>query len=204
MAIKSPFFVIPEFLSPLMCEEIIDDLDFYVPDTSPELKPIKMIKSHEPSEAMIFERIDQIIPNLEQHYGFEYKGTDTMQFEWFPEESKGGLICENSNFLRKKWVRTKSNDFTGILFLCDFQEKIPFDSDYEVYGGKLDFPQHNFAFNPQRGTLIFYPSGPHFINTTTPIICGNMYQVRIHLTANTPYLYQPDNFPGNYTKWFSN
>lgn len=202
MGIKSPFYIIPEFLSPLMCEHVVDDLDFYVADTDAKLSPQKMQKTHEQSQSMIYERLVQVIPTMEQYYGFEYKGTHPMQFEWFPEESSGTFICENSNYLRSKWVRTNSFDITGILFLSDFQSTIPFDSEYEVYGGKVEFPQHGFGFNPQRGTIVFYPSGPHFINITAPILYGDLYQVRVHLTAKMPYLYSPANFPGDYTKWF--
>ena len=132
MSVKSPFYIISEFISPLLCEQIVDDLDFYIPDTDPELTPQKMFKSHERSEAFLFDRIDGVVSQLEQYYGFEYKGTEPMQFEWFPQESSGNFVCENSNYLRKKWVRTKTNDFTGLLFLSDFQPTIPFDSDYEV------------------------------------------------------------------------
>lgn len=203
ISVKSPFFIIRDFLSPLMCEKIIDDLNFSVADVNKEYKSIKMQKTHEPSQAMVFERIEQIIPTLEPYYTFIYKGTEPMNFEWFPQESAGDFVCENSNFLRKKWVRTKINDFTGILFLSDFQETIPFDSEYEVYGGKLEFPQHGFGFNPQRGVIVFFPSDPHFINITTPILQGDLFQVRIHLTAEVPYIYNPGNFPGDYTKWFN-
>lgn len=200
--VKSPFYVIREFLSPLMCEQIVDSLDFGVADVDKEYKPIKMLKKHDASQNMIFERVQSIIPNLEKYYDLEYRGTEPIDFEWFPEGSVGTFSCENSNFLRKKWVRTKVNDFTGILFLSDFQPNIPFDSDYEVYGGKLEFPQHGFGFNPQRGTIVLFPSDPHFINITTQIQQGELFQARIHFAAEIPFIYVPEKFPGDYTKWF--
>jgi hypothetical protein len=136
------------------------------------------------------------------YYQQAYKGTERMQFEWYPEGCTSEFVCENSEFLRQKWLRTKARDFTCILFLSDYQEKIPFEQEFEVYGGKLEFVQHKFGFNPKRGTLIVFPSDPHFINITTPILAGDLFQVRIQIAAKSPYLYNPQDFPGNYTTWF--
>jgi hypothetical protein len=204
MTIKSPFYVIQEFISPMMCEHIVALLDWNVPDTDMEGKPIKTIKSSERPQNIIYERLVNVFPEIQAYYEFLYKGTENIIFEWFPEESKGNIQCENSSYLRRKWLRTKQRDFTGVLFLSDYQEKIPFDNEYEVYGGKLEFPQHRFGFNPQRGTLIFFPSGPHFLNITTQIYAGDLYQARIQIAAHTPYLYDPRNFPGDYQTWFTN
>lgn len=125
-----------------------------------------------------------------------------MNFEWFPEESKGDFICENSEYLRHKWLRTRQRDLTGIIFLSDYQESLPFEQDYEVYGGKLEFVQHHFSFQPKRGTLIIFPSDPHFINITSKIIAGDLFQVRFHIAATQSYLYNPTVFPGDYSSWF--
>lgn len=201
---KSPFYVIQEFLSPLQCEEALDDLDFVVPDYTADGRPIKMVKFCEPVEALIYERLQQHMPALQAHYGFDYAGTEQMFFEWYPEEcSHTQQVCENSSYIQKKWQRTALRDFTCVLFLSEFQTKTPFDSDYEVYGGKLEFPSWGFGFNPQRGTLIVYPSGPNFVNRTTPIIVGDLFQARIHISATTPYKYDKTQFPGNFKLWFS-
>lgn len=201
-AFKSPFYVIPEFISPLMCEEVIDACEFTVPELDKEGKEVKTTRTCEGAEGIIYERLFGIIPELQQYYDFEYKGTERMAFEWFPQESIGEFQCENSNFLRGKWLRTKSRDLSGILFLSDYQEQTPFEKEFEVYGGKLEFNQHAFGFNPQRGTLVLFPSDPHFINITSRVFVGDLFQARIQIAATTPYIYQPDNFPGNYTTWF--
>ena len=199
---KSPFFVVQEFLSPLQCEDIVDMLEMYVPDVNTNDDPIKTIKHHNLSEKIIFERFEDHIDNIEQRYDIEYRGTEKMSFEWYPEGCDGEAPhCENSNYVRKKWLKTKDNDFTAVLFLSDYQTKVPFDSDYEVYGGKLEFPQHNFGFNPERGTLVIFPSGPHFLNNTTEILAGDLYQVRFHFASVKPFLYDPNNFPGDYREW---
>jgi len=201
--VKSPFYVVQDFLSPLLCEQIVDDLNFNYPDRNVEDVPIKSMRSHDRSEEVIFEHLRPLIPKLEEHYGFEYRGTTTMMFEWYPQGCQGEKPhCENSSYMGKKWVRTKDRDLTGIIFLCDYQDCVPFDGDFEVYGGKVEFPQHQFGFNPNRSTLVLFPSEPHFINGTTPILAGDSYQVRFHIAASEPYLYDPADFPGDYTTWF--
>lgn len=203
MKIKSPFFVVQDFLSPKLCEQFVDELDLYEPDLDKEDKPLLTIRQNEKLEAYIFERLQGVIPSLEKHYGLKYKGTEPVVFQWAPEEYQGSKpVCENSNYLRKKWVRTKSRDLTGILFFSDYQDKLPFDNEYECYGGKLEFPQWGFGFNPQRGTLIVFPSDPHFINVTTPVLAGDLFKAKIQIAADSPFLFQPADFPGDFTEWF--
>jgi hypothetical protein len=199
---KSPFYIVQDFLSPKLCEQFVDNLEMYEPDVNKDDKPIMTIRQNEKIEAHIFERFQQLVPEIEKYYGFEYKGMEHINFEWAAEEFEGGKpVCENSNYLRKKWVRTKTRDITGVIFFSDYQETIPFDNEYECYGGKLEFPQHGFGFNPQRGTLVLYPSDPHFINVTTAVLAGDLFRAKLQIAAETPYIYQPDQFPGNYKEW---
>ncbi len=201
---KSPFFVYENFISPLLCEQIVDRVDVITPNIDADGFPTKMIRHNEESETLIYDRFKFLIPKLESYYpGFIHRGTERMGFEWYPQDMKAEHPhCESSDYLRKKWLRTRDRDLTGVLFLCDYQETLPFDNDFEVYGGKLEFPSHNFGFNPQRGTLILFPSDPHFINGTTDILAGDLFQVRFHLASKMPYIYQPVGFPGDYTSWF--
>jgi hypothetical protein len=204
MADRSPFYIVEEFVSPLLCEQIIDMVNYTIPDKDKEGHYIKTIKTCDAAEEILYDRLRLALPELMAYYRQIYKGTERMHFEWLPEGSTGEFTCENSQFLRGKWLRTKPRDFTGILFLSDFQENVPFEKEYEVYGGKLEFTQHSFGFNPVRGTLVVFPSDPHFINITAPILAGDLYQVRMQLATNQPYLYNPRDFPGNYTTWFKN
>jgi len=191
-------------MSPLRCEELVDKLDFKHPNTDEEGVPQKTFRGDEVGELVVFDIFKSRIPEIERYYQMEYRGTEPMSFEWYPPYCLGEKPhCENSVYgTTKKWVRQKDRDFTCILFLSDFQETIPFDSDFEVFGGKLEFPQHGFGFNPERGTLLIFPSGPNFLNNTTPIAAGELFQVRFHIAAQTPYQYNPNRFPGNYLTWF--
>lgn len=200
---KSPFFVIQNFVSPKVCEEVVDSLEIYSPDVDSEGQPIKMYRYKEDKEMMLFDRLQPLIPKLMDYYKADYKATETIQFEYFAPGIKPVAHCENSNHVRKKWVRTKDRDFTAVLFFSDYNENPPFDTDYECYGGKLEFPQHGFSFNPQRGTLILFPSGPHFINATSMLTAGELVQARIHMACKLPYMYDPSDFPGDYRSWFN-
>lgn len=202
MKTRSPFYIIEEFISPLACEELIDILNFTTPDVDKEGRPLHSMRTNERAQAIIYERLLFALPEIQAYYEFMYKGTHPIEFEWFPEGSANTAHAENSHFLRGKWLRDQAKDFTAILFMCDYQENVPFVKDYEVLGEKLEFPQHAFGFNPVRGTMVIFPSAPHFINITTPTQIGELYQARIHLAAQIPYLYQPQKFPGNYTSWF--
>lgn len=201
---KSPFLVFQNFISPKRCEGIVSSLNLFSPDTTVEGDPLMVSKSHEKSEQIIFEQFTSIIPQIEQHYYFKHKGTEEVKFEYYSQGVESKHQCENSFWNKsKKWTRVKDRDFTCVLFLSSYQENVPFDSDFEVYGGKLEFPQHKFGFNPDRGTLIVFPSGPHFINVVAPIMYGDLFMARFHIAATMPYIYQSGEFPGNYTNWFN-
>jgi len=202
VATKSPFFIVQDFISPMMCEDLVDTLEFTVPDVDKDDHSIPTYKTHELAERVVYERFLQLVPQLEEYYGIDYKGTERVQFEWFAQGSEGEMHAENSSYLRKKWLRTKQRDLTAVLFLSDYQEQASFDAEFEVYGGKLEFPQHNRSINPQRGTLVVFPSDPHFINRTSGVFIGDLYQARIQLAAKTPFIYQPQGFPGDYRTWF--
>ena len=200
---KSPFKVYENFISPKVCEQIVEDLGFYGADVDEKGHPIKMFRHDEKSNNLIYSRFQQIIPELQQYYGYNHRGTEVITFEYVPEECISEPLCENSNYVSKKWARVRDRDISFMLFLSEYQEKVPFDHDYEVYGGKLEFPQHGFGFNPNRGTLVAYPSGPHFINAFAPVIAGDLFVARFHVAAEMPYLYNPNDFPGDYTNWFN-
>ena len=204
MAAKSPFLIKQEFISPLLCEDIVDDLNLTTPDVDRAGFPIKTIRMHDRSEEILFERLQLIVEEIEEYYDIQYHGTEEMVFEWYDEGCKGYVPhCESSTYVNSKWVRGRNRDVSGVLFLSDYQEKVPFDSDFEVYGGKLEFPQHHFGFNPQRGTLIMFPSDPHFLNNTTQIYVGELHQVRFHIAAKQPFLYDPQKFQGNFAVWLA-
>lgn len=199
---KSPFFVIPNFISPLECEDIISRSHFDFPNTI-EGKPIKSITQNVLTQNRILPYLEELIPTLEEYYGFEHAGILPLNIECYPQNCiQEGLRCENSWYKDGKWSRINDTDFTGIIFLKDHSTDKNFDDYFEVYGGKLEFPTHRFGFNPQRGTLVVFPSGPNFTHQTQSPKFGDLYQIRISFVPTEPYKYDMGKFPGNYTTWF--
>lgn len=208
MKSKSPFFVIEDFISPLMCEEIIEDLDNQIPDVDEKNNPVMSVRFNRLSEMRLCTAIEEfLIPDIEAYYGFTYKGMYPFEFEWYPQGcKKNRQRCENSISTgggRPIWHRSSGKDFCGIIFLNDYNDKPPLDQDFEVNGGKLQFLNHKFSITPKRGTLVIFPGEQHFINCTSDVKIGDLHQIRFFINASEPYKYNPKLFPGNYTTWFS-
>ena len=202
--IKSPFYIIPNFLSVKHCDAIVSDLGFFVPDMDEETdKAILMQRHHEKNEILIYEKLMLHMNDIEKHYDFSYAGTERITFEFYAPGADRPVHCENSDFLRNKWVQTRNRTITGVVFFQNYMnpEEI-FDQFEDVYGGRLEFPTWNFGFNPIKGTLVLFPSDPHFINGTSEVIAGNLITARLHISSKTPWFYDPAKFPGGYDSWF--
>lgn len=205
---KSPFLVIPNFISPKTCEEIVKQIYVAQPDIDVDGRPIPLRRHHEPSARKIFPAVEELIPQLEQRYNVRYRGTESLLFEHYPERLDAPAKlpgCENAKFIRKKWVKINDIDLTGYIWLKDFNDHLPIDLAFEIYGGKLEFPAYNFSFMPQRGTLVLFPAGPHFITAISPVLVGDLYQVKINISVETKnggmFLYQPSEFAGRWQDW---
>jgi hypothetical protein len=206
---KSPFIVIQDFLSPLTCEKIINDIRVEQPDIDTDGNPKKLERHNLFWEQDIAERFRDIVPEIESRYDCKYRGLEKPLFQYYPENAKVPAEqpgCENSKYIRKKWVMWKDVDLVGFVWLKDYNESIPVDPRFEVYGGKLEFPAYNFSLVPQRGTLILFPAGPHFITVISPILLGDLYQIKLNVSIKEKngarWLYQPSKFPGKWQQWF--
>ena len=210
--VKSPFFVHEDALSPAKCEQLIDELGLRVPSLNESGKPLK----HERimKDVKFIELVQSILgplqPLIEERYDALVKGMETPLFQQYfenPSDPCEHHGCESSKFMRKKWVKAKDVDLVGFIWLKDYNGGVPLDPRFEVYGGKLEFPAYNFSLVPQRGTLVLYPAGPHFITAISPVLVGELEQLKITLKLQTTggdhWLYQPANFPGTYQEWFT-
>lgn len=215
MTIRSPFLIYPEFISPKKCQEIVSNIEVKIADRDKDDNPIKMERHFDNGEEFIYQKLKEKIPEIESRYDSSFKGAEKMIFQFFPENQKSAAEnpgCENSKFLRKKWVKTKDVDLVAYLWLKDFNDTAPLDPRTEVYGGKLEFPAYNFSFTPQAGTLVIFPAGPHFITAISPILISSLYQVKINicLTPNdggNMWMYNPALYPvgkgGFISSWFN-
>lgn len=206
MTVKSPFLVYQNFLSPKACDSILSKIQTQSPNLDTEGNPVKMERYCDDAEDIIFHKLQALIPEVEEHYGFKYRGTEKVVFQHYPEGMKGNCAephhAENSQYLRKKWVKVRPVDITGILWLKDYNDRPPFDNGSDVFGGKLEFAAHNFSLTPQKGTLVLFPAGPHFIKAISPVLVGDLYQAKVNIGAEGVWLYQPSNFPGHFSDWF--
>lgn len=200
--LKSPFYIVEEFLSPYLCEQVVDLLNYTIPDVDIDDNPVKSARGNQKAQDLVYDRLKTLVPVLMEHYGTTYHGTEKMLFEWFPCGSSESPKCDNSEYISGKWTKTVNRDISICIFLSDYNDSIPFDNEFECYGGKLEFPQHQFGFNPQRGTLIAFPSVPHFTNNITTIEHGDLYMCRSWIATKPQLIYNPNDYKGDYTTWF--
>lgn len=205
---SSPFIIVQDFISPGMCEKIVADLEVKTPNLDAAGKPQKLERHGLFWEQDITERFRDLIPTIEENYNCQYTGLTQPIFQYYPENPNAPAEppgCENSKYLRKKWVMYKDVDLVGFIWLKDFNQNVPLDPRIEVFGGKLEFPVHNFSLVPQRGTLVLFPAGPHFITVTSPILLGDLYQIKLNVSIKDKsggrWFYQPSAYPGTYQDW---
>lgn len=201
---KSPFLLINNFLSPKVCEEITSSIKLIYPDTDSNNKPIKTTKTHQKSEQIIYERFELIHEQVGKHFNTICDEFTEVQFELFAQGYESEYAkCDNSQRINGTWKKTQDYDLSCVVFLSDYNSQPDFDDDYEVYGGKYEFPTHRFGLNPTRGMLLVYPSGPNFINGISSVLVGNCLQARFFIKTDQPFQYNPREFPGDYKKWFN-
>jgi hypothetical protein len=210
--INSPFLTVEHFISPAVCERLISDLGIREPTTDEVgrvLKNERILKDQEYVQ-MFKGLVQQQVHSIEQRYNASVIGMEAPVFSQYFEDPKNPCEmhgCENAKFLRKKWVKVKDVDLVGYLWLKDYSNGVPLDPRFEMYGGKLEFPAYNFSLVPQRGTLVLFPAGPHFISAVSPILVGTLEQIKITVKLKVQdggmFIYQPSQFPGTYQEWFS-
>ena len=202
---KSPFLVFQHFIEPEVCDQLA--LDVRVEPLKNDDEVLQATERFQTdAEIKIFEFFKPLIPKLEEHFnGFKYRGTEHLVFQQFPVSNGNAAEephCENAVFKRKRWVKVRDRDLTGILWLKDFHEAPPFDVKTQVLGGKLEFPVYNFGFQPQKGTIIIYPACERFISLTSSVLVGELQCVRFHICAEGVWLYNPEDYPGDFRSWF--
>lgn len=199
---KPPFFIVDEFLTEEECLTVLDRLNFTFPSEE-NGQFIKTLIGNKVISDSIVHMFSYYEEDVEHYYDVELRSFTNVSVEWFPQGCRqDGVVCENSFLRNGEWKRRNSNDFTAVVFLKNKNTSSDFDEYTDVYGGTLQFPVQNVSIHPKMGTLVLFPSGPHFRNNTTSPQLGDMVQLRFHIVCEKPYAYSIKNFPGDYRTWW--
>lgn len=211
----SPFHVIENFMSPTTCEKLIKSLGVAAPtleiDGETPIKNERFLADTE-FDTILRSALSDHADDIEDRYGAVITGIDRPLFIQHFENPKKAAVphgCESAKFMRRAWVKTKDVDVVAYVWLKDYNSGVPLDPRFEVYGGKLEFPAHNFSVLPKRGTCVVFPAGPHFITAVSHVFVGSCEYVKFALklqinteTGEVAWHYNPQNFPGTYVDWF--
>jgi hypothetical protein len=202
--VRSPFYIIEDAISPLQCEALVDDVEFLSHDVDASGRQIDTHKVSDTATDLIHDVLEDHREGIEAYYNRKITFMDKTRVVWSSSEVDIQLPwCDNSVRMKDKWLRVHNRDLTAVLFCSDFNDKPPFDSDFEVYGGKMEFPSHGFGFNPVRGTIVIMPSDPHFTHVFSKIAAGDLYLCKTFLATDPPLIYTPKDFPGTWQQWLS-
>jgi len=200
---KSPFLIIQDFFSAKLCEDFVEKFKVNTPNTNQDGRPIKLERIISPIEGqdLFLNKFYNYIGLIEEKYNCNYKGTEQLLLQHFPENDKlpaEETGCDNARFFRKKWIKTRDVDLTGFIWLKDYNDTAPLDDRFEVYGGKIEYPAYDFSLTPQRGTMLLFPAGPHFIHAISPVVIGDMYQIKFNVKItdknNGLWIYNPQDY----------
>lgn len=200
----SPFMIFPDAISPLQCEGIVDSVEFLIHDVDKTNRQIETHKTSDHGSDLIHEFLEEHREEIEEYYSRKIVSLDKTRMVWSSSEVEVQQPwCDNSVRIKDKWLRVHNRDLTAVLFCSDYNDKPPFDSDFEVYGGKMEFPSHGFGFNPVRGTIVIMPADPHFTHVFSKISVGDLYLGKTFIATDPPLLYSPKNFPGTWREWLN-
>lgn len=180
-------------------------LSLLKPDRDERGWPMKH-ERHIPAELAgpMLGKLDAEQPLIEQRYGTTVVGEPHLLFQQYWDNDRApaeGMGAEGWKYMRKKWTKVKSVDLVGFIWLKDYHDSVPLDPQFEVYGGKLEFPAFNFSLVPTRGTLVLFPATPHFVTATSHVLLGTLEQVKVTMQFEPGWQYDPAKFPGTYTDW---
>ncbi len=80
--IKSPFLIYQEFISPKLCEQIIDKIKVVEPTLDDDGFASKMERFNFESQEILFSKFKDVIPEIESHYNLKYRGTEEILFQY--------------------------------------------------------------------------------------------------------------------------
>lgn len=205
MPVKSPFFVSEEFISPNQCEKLVKDFSLVIPSRMESGEPFAYERYlPKETEAQILERTVDMNAVINSYYNVSVNSY-SVKFQQFWENAKSPAMpisLPGWKYNRKKWTKLSGIDLVGVVWLKDYNDSVPLDPRYEVYGGKLEFPSFDFSFVPARGTLVLFPAVPNFSHAISHVLYGSLQQLVFGITLDKPLEYSAEQFGGTFRDWF--
>jgi len=106
------------------------------------------------------------------------------------------ITCDNSIY-KRNWIRKNDYDFTGYIALSNYSKDVPFDEDYDVYGGELIFKNYGIKISPTMGDLIIFPSCANFLHYHNKPLVGKFNYIKLFITCENPYIFNFKEFSHN-------
>lgn len=164
---------------------------------------MKTVRQNAKATAVVEDMLLNHADLIDEHFGVTVASMEQAWLEWMPTNMVPDTASlPTHNLVNNTWVKIKNVDLIAVVFLSQHNTKAPFDSDFEVYGAKLEFPTFRFGFNPQIGMAVVFPAAPNFLYGNSRPHIGEGFQVVAELTCTTPFRYDPRNFPGTHKDWF--
>lgn len=203
---KSPFLVIEDFINPDDCDGVIAEFPFGAPTRNEHTNAFEKTELMSPFVTSLIE--DQLVlqgPIINSYFNVELDDLRSVTCERYPSGWKTPVAAPEGHAKGLNgWIKTADVDLFGVVFLTQaFSHAETFDPNFNVMGGNFEFPNFQFGFKPEPGTLVVYPSAPNFASAITAVKLGELYMLRIRMSTRVPYTYQPHMFPGKFTDWFA-
>lgn len=200
---KSPFVVFDSFIDGATIDAIINPI---VQDIV-SIEDAEYVKSYElPPELLssIGNALVAEYPYLSYYYGTQIVGIKKFSVSVLDVTDEPKVHVPNHEWLRQKWVKLNRGDLIATLFLTSditFNEAAAEDAIFSK-GGSIEFTSFNFTHPATAGTLVIYPCTPHFMRAFSEVTHGVGLRIDMHIVTETPYIYDPQQFPGTFTEWF--
>lgn len=195
---KSPFLILEEYLSPLQCENILNDL--YCIDCI-DFSDTNKKYCYPISDDALFNHLEKIIksiyPKINEMYGVNCAKIEVIEYRLMRENTEAtDFQAYNSVYLNGQWVRNEFNDFVITIMLTSHVQSTDdgLDAEFEHYGAGIQYPQHNVTFYSDRGGILIHPSDPHFIHNISANHLGTCALINVAVSCDNLYLYDPVSF----------
>jgi len=198
----SPILQITDFISPLLCEELLYTLPLTNPSVDSFNRPIITEINSLVVHRHIKDRISPLLQLVNDKYQVNSISYTPPIVNWLSDGVKqhakqDNVIYDIQNGIWYKKEKNKS--FSVIVFLTNSISGTLDTGD--VYGGNIKFHSFSYDVIPEMGKMLVIPCAPQFIHSISKILFGNMVFVKFCINTSQEYTYSNDNFSVVSAKW---